>query len=331
MKFQEAAAALDYLEAEFGSATRALAEIVRELGIVRPGELPHDAPQAVMHAAQAAITSPMGELLLQAANPALLPLAVQLSKDDGKIRLGLPGGGMLTDQERAWIEKPGNTGGPAPSNLFYQIAQEQLLSEGALRFSYSSELASATFQESLRGDLLREICEELGEEAASRITLGPLLDGEQRTNVAFMRLPSAQASRAIAESLSARGVSLDAAGRLRGIYTTIVERVAVAHGPLEEVALLSQDNEEAQGIEVKTLGEMREIAAKTSGSADSFLNFRKRFPRSGGHDGIRSPSTTWALKLFAGWLRELVVKADPYREGARSAPPQAESEPRADS
>ena len=315
MKFQEVVARLEKIEAGFEDTTRSLTQIFKGLKLIKSVDIPETAPSTAKFAASAAITSEVAELMREAANPDSVQVAIQLGKIGDKVRLALPGGAMLSQEELAWMRDPSNAGGPVPANLFYALAQEQLLKNGNLSFAYDIDLASSSFQDSLRKNLQRELGEELSSEAVERITLGAFLPGQRTTTLASVKLPDQQASREIAERLADRGVQLDESGSLRGVYTVVTEKVAVAHAPLESIEALSKDNAEAKGIRVKTLQEMLDLSYKTSDSEHVYQNFKQYYSDRHGSDGVRNPSTTWGLKLFTQWLKELVVRSDPYRDG----------------
>ena len=97
-----------------------------------------------------------------------------------------------------------------------------------------------------------------------------------------------------------------------------MEKVAVAHGPIETIELHATDNAEAKGIRVKSLGELLELSKKTAESAATYSNFKNFYEDRHGTDGVRNPSTTWGLSLLATWLMEKVVALDPYKEGPRT-------------
>lgn len=320
MKYQESAAKLEKLEAGFKDTTRSFERIFEHLKLVTPVAIPYGAPQTAKYAASAAIVSEMSDLMREAANPDSIQVAVQLAKIGDKIRLGLPGGALLSREEMQWMSDPKNAGTPAPGNLFYHLAQDQLSSKGEMGFTYDVALASSSFQGSLRANLKREIGEELSEEAAKRVSISEFLPGERTTTLATTKLPCADASRLIAAKLADKGVTIDDKGTLRGVYTVVTERVAAAHAPLTEISALAKDNEEAKGVRVKTLKEMLALSYMTTDSAETFRNFKEYYQDRHGSDGVRNPSTTWGLALLTGWLKDLVIAADPYREGARGNP-----------
>jgi len=320
MRFQESVAKLEKLQAGFEDTTKSFGQIYEALKLVTPVEIPNGAPHTAKYAASAAIVSEMADLMREAANPDTIQVTVQLAKIGDKIRLGMPGGALLSREEMQWINNPANAGAPVPGNLFYLLAQNQLSSAGEMNFSYDVNLASANFQTSLRTNLKREIGEELSEDAAKRVSIREFLPGERTTTLSTVKLPSADASRLIAAKLADRGVSIDDKDTLRGVYTVVTERVAVAHAPLSEISALAKDNEEAKGVRVKSLKEMLELSYRTTDSVDTFKNFKNYYHDRHGSDGVRNPSTTWGLALLTGWLKNLVIAADPYREGARGNP-----------
>lgn len=320
MKFQESAAKLEKLEAGFKDTTKSFEGIYEALKLVTPVEIPNGAPHTSKYAASAAIVSEMADLMREAANPDTIQVAVQLAKIGDKFRLGLPGGALLSREEMQWMRDPRNAGTPAPGNLFYLLAQDQLSSGGEMKFSYNVNLASSSFQGSLRANLKREIGEELSEEAAKRVSISEFLPGERTTTLSTVKLPCVDASKLIAAKLADNGVTVDDKGTLRGVYTVVIERVAAAHAPLTEISALAKDNEEAKGVRVKTLKEMLELSYRTTDSVDTFQHFKEYYQDRHGSDGVRNPSTTWGLELLTGWLKGLVIAADPYREGARGNP-----------
>jgi len=320
MRYQESAARLEKLQAGFKDTTKSFEMIYEGLKLVTPVEIPQGAPQTAKYAASAAIVSEMTDLMREAANPDSIQVAVQLAKIGDKIRLGLPGGALLSREEMQWINDPKNAGTPAPGNLFYLLAQDQLASTGELKFSYDVNLASSSFQGSLRSTLKREIGEELSQEASERVSIREFLPGERTTTLSTVKLPSVDSSRLIAGKLVDKGVTIDDNGTLRGVYTVVTERVAAAHAPLSEIATLAKDNEEAKGVRIKTLKEMLELSYRTTDSIETFQNFKGYYQDRHGSDGVRNPSTTWGLALLTGWLKSLVIAADPYREGARGNP-----------
>ena len=319
MKYQEAAARLEKIEAGFDDATKSLQQIFSNLKLTRSIEIPEGAPNTQKYAASAAITSEMADLMKEAANPDSVQVAILLGKIGDKVRLALPGGAMQSIEEIAWCEDPANADTAAPGNLFYLLAQEKLLSTGRLDFFYDVPLASENFQATLRETLRREIGEELSPEALARIQLGGFLTGDRRTTLSTVKLPDVGISGLIAKKLASKGVQMDNKGVLSGVYTVVTERVAVAHGPLKDISLLAKENEEAKGIRVKTFGEMLELSKKTAESDDTYTNFKDHHTDRHGSDGVRNPSTTWGLKLLAGWIKGLVIASDPYREGARAS------------
>jgi hypothetical protein len=222
----------------------------------------------------------------------------------------------MSQEELKWVKA--NAGQSAPGNLFYVLAQEQLMSSDGLCFRYNMELASANFTDSLRANLKRELEEEIGD-VASKITLGTFLPGERVTTLATIKLPNAHISKQIAEKLADRGLTCDEDGTIRGVYTKVTEKVAVAHGPIETIELHATDNAEAKGIRVKSLGELLELSKQTAESAATYSNFKNFYRDRHGTDGVRNPSTTWGLSLLATWLRENVVALDPYKEGPRTS------------
>lgn len=319
IRYQEAAARLEKIEAGFDDATESLTQIFSNLKLTRSIEIPEGAPNTEKYAASAAITSEMADLMKEAANPDSVQVAILLGKIGDKVRLALPGGAMQSIEEINWCMDRANADTAPPGNLFYSLAQEQLLSTGRLDFSYEVCRASENFQANLRTTLKREIGEELSSEALARIQLSSFLTGDRRTTLSTVKLPDEVISGLIARKLDSFGVQMDNKGVLSGVYTVVTERVAVAHGPLKDISHLAKENEEAKGIRVKTLGEMLELSKKTAESEDTYTNFKKHHTDRHGSDGVRNPSTTWGLKLLAGWIKGLVIASDPYREGARAS------------
>ncbi|NLF25912.1 MAG: hypothetical protein GX589_09690 [Deltaproteobacteria bacterium] len=317
MYFQESAKRLEQLSEGFKDATTSLTQIYSDLKLVRSIEISNEAPCSVKYAASAAIIADVQEAMREACTaPDNLDVAVQLVKIKDKVRIGLAGGAVISDQERDWIADPANLGKATPPNLFYILAQEQL-SKGEFNFSYDLDLASSGFTRSLRANLLRELSEELGSDAAEQVTFGTFLPEERTTTLSTITLPDAQASQKIAEELAGRGVGITDKGALTGIYTVVTEKVAVAHAPLDKIEATAEENSEAKGMRVKSLGELLQLSKQSSASVESYQNFKRLHSDRHGSDGIRNPSTTWGLRLLTEWLRDKVIEADPYREGPR--------------
>jgi len=311
MRHQEVAKKLDQMSAGFHDATNSLTQIFTDLKLIRQVDIPPQAPQCIKLAASAALVSETEQLMQEAANPDLITVATQLAKIGDKIRIALPGGAVLSSQERAWIKDPENAGKLAPPNLFYILAQEQLSTSAALKFDYASLPADTGFEASLKGNLRRELGEELGRQAADEVRLGSFLPGSRQTTLATLKLPDQSIATRIAEALADVGVTIDPQGTLHGIYTTVSERVAVGHAPLGVLARSAEDNTEAAGVRVRTLRDLLELSKKTAESEESYLNFRKLHgSTSNGYDGIRNPSTTWGLALLTEWIRDQVIAAD---------------------
>jgi len=315
MKFQESAAKLEQIARGFNDATTSLAQIFSELKLTSGITAPEASMSTAKYAASAALISQIETVMQQAANPDSITVAIQLAKIQEKIRIALPGGAVMSQEELEWVKA--NAGQSAPGNLFYVLAQEQLRSSDGLCFRYNMDLASANFTDSLRANLKRELGEEIGD-VASKITLGTFLPGERVTTLATLKLPDADISKRIAEKLADRGLTCDEHGTIRGVYTKVMEKVAVAHGPIETIELHATDNAEAKGIRVKSLGELLELSKKTAESAATYSNFKNFYEDRHGTDGVRNPSTTWGLSLLATWLMEKVVALDPYKEGPRT-------------
>ena len=311
MKFQESADQLQKIADGFNDATTSLAQIFSDLKLISDIPIEYGAPSTSKFAASAAIISELEVAMQQAANPETVEVAIQLAKIGSKVRIALPGGAIMSKEELDWAAT--NSDQQAPANLFYVLAQQQLLNGEELGFNYDLSLASSNFTRSLRANLKRELGEELGEEAASKVTFNTFLPGERITTLATLKLPSTEDARKIGSFLESRGVTCTEDGTLKGIYTKVTEKVAVAHGPLGQIENLATTNVEAKGMRVKTLGELLEISKKTSGSIQDFSDFKQQHSERHGSDGIRNPSTTWGLGLLATWLKDKVLSADTYK------------------
>lgn len=319
MKFHESAKRLEQIESGFNDATVSLTQIFGDLKLTSDVQVPEYAPRTEKYAASAALISEISQVMRQASeSPDSITVAIQLAKIGDKVRIGLPGGAILSVQELNWMAASENAGKVAPPNLFYLLAQDQLAHSGDIKFSYDLDLASARFGELLQSNLARELGEELGEGAARQVVLGDFLAGDRTTTLSSIKLPDAATSKEIALQLHERGVTLDDKGSLRGIYTTVTEKVAVAFGPLGEIESLATNNEEAKGMRVKPLAELLAISRQTAESVETFRDFKQHHSERHGSDGIRNPSTTWGLGLLAGWLKEQIIGADTYREGPRA-------------
>jgi hypothetical protein len=321
MKYQESAKKLEQIAQGFESSTLALTQIFKELNLIREVDPPSNSITFTKFAGSAAIISELTVALKEAANPDEVRVAIQLGKIGDKVRLALPGGAVLSSEEQSWIEA--NSDSAPPPNLFYILAQQQLMDNGDAHFTYPEELTTNSFKASLRRNLARELREELGESAANSLELGEFLPGQRITTLSSINLPDFNASTAIADRLEPKGVTraerTDAAGNkqitLNGIYTKVTEQVAIAHGPLSKITESATNNSEAVGMRVRSIGELLTLSKKTSESPEAFQDFRKRFPESNGEDGIRNPSTTWGLGLLARWLMGKVIEADSTYRG----------------
>jgi 8-oxo-dGTP pyrophosphatase MutT (NUDIX family) len=311
MRFQETVDKFEKIADGFRDATTSLTQIFSDLKLISDVSIGDGAPSTSKFAASAAIISELEIVMQQAANPDAVEVAIQLAKIGPKVRIALPGGAVMSNEELNWVAT--NIDTYAPPNLFYVLAQEQLLSGAELGFNYDLNLASSNFTQSLRTNLKRELGEELGEEAASKVTVNSFLPGERVTTLSTLKLPNVDFSKIIAERLESRGVTCAEDGTLKGIYTKVTEKVAVAHGPLTDIENLATANLEAKGMRVKTLGELLDISKKSSESVQAFSDFKQHHSERHGSDGIRNPSTTWGLGLLATWLKEQVISADTYK------------------
>jgi hypothetical protein len=315
MKYQETAARLETIANGFNETTDRLAQIFSDLKLTSGTAVPLGAPATSKFAASAAVIADLETVMQQAANPESILVAIQLAKIGDKFRIALPGGAVTSKEELDWITA--NSDKSAPANLFYLLAQQQLLGGGELGFNYDLDLASINFTCALRSNLKRELGEELGEAAASKVTFNVFLPGQRVTTLSTLKLPNLEESKLIAKRLGERGVTCSEDGTLRGIYTHVTEKVAVMHGPLAEIEKVATTNSEANGMRVKSLGELLDLSRKTTQSAETFSNFKNHHTDRHGTDGIRNPSTTWGLGLLASWLKEKIIAADPYIEGPR--------------
>jgi len=315
MKIEESARKLESISTEFEDVTRSLKDIFSELELTREITPAEGSIQTDKYAASAVVLSEIEKLMRQAANPDEITVAVQLAKIGEKTRIGLPGGAVMSQQELAWTRE--NPGEEAPGNLFYQLAQDQLQSGDGMAFTYDLYEVSDSFTASLRKNLKRELGEEIGE-IASKIKLGEFLPEKRVTTLATLKLPDADVSKRIAKKFKAAGVTCDQEGRLHGIYTNVTEKVAIAHGPVNEIEEKASDNEEAKGMRVKSFQELLELARRTAESAKTYDNFRDyNRDRPEWFDGVRNPSFTWGLSRAAERLKQYVLKRDTYKEGAR--------------
>jgi hypothetical protein len=310
MQHQQVAKRLDEINAGFENATRSLAQIFEDLALTRRIEIPSNAPQCTKLAASAALVSDMEQLMREASNPDLIQVGMQLAKIGDRVRYAFAGGAVLSQQEQAWIQDPANSGRDVPPNLFYILAQRQLAESGALAFDYADDPAVNGFDISLRKNLIRELGEELGAKAAQQVSVGEFMPGMRLTTLATLKLPDMSVARSIADALSQVGVTIDQDGTLRGIFTTVSERVAVAHAPLADIARYAENNTEAKGVRVRTLRDLLELAKKTADSKESFTNFKAIYGDGPNYDGIRNPSTTWGLALLARWIRDRVIEME---------------------
>lgn len=317
MNYQESARKFEQLENGFADATTSLTQILTDLGFIKNDISVADAPHAIKYAAAAAIIEDLEVSMKEAAAPENLRVAVQLIKIGEKLRICLPGGAVTSQQEKAWIDHIDNSGVPVPQNLFYIIAQGQLEAKGELNFTYEEELTSASFSSNLAANLRRELREEAGEQSASNIELSEFFPGQRTTTINGIQLPDPEICSRIAEKLADRGVDIRDGNKLSGIFTTVVEKVALAHGNLSRIEALAVDTVEAAGIRVKTLGELLEISLRTAESEEAFRNFRKVHGTEGAYDGIRNPSATWGLQQLAQNLKYKVIASDTYKEGPR--------------
>jgi hypothetical protein len=315
MKIEESARKLERISTEFEDVTQSFKDIFSELEITREITPAEGSIQTDKYAAAAVVLSEIRELMQQAANPDEITVAVQLAKIQDKIRIGLPGGAVMSQQELAWTRE--NPGEEAPGNLFYQLAQDQLQIGDGMAFTYDLDEVSDSFTASLRKTLKRELGEEIGD-IASEIELGEFLLEKRVTTLATLELPDANVSERIAKKFKAAGVTCDEEGRLHGIYTNVTEKVAIAHGPVKEIEEKASDTEEAKGMRVKSFQELLELAKRTAESTDTYKKFRVHYPdRPEWFDGVRNPSFTWGLSLAAERLKHYVLRRDTYKEGAR--------------
>jgi hypothetical protein len=263
-------------------------------------------------------------------DPIDLKLAVQLNKQGEKIRVCFPGGAIQSEQETEWTTDPANAGKPVPPNLFYMVAERELVERasriapdasrlGELNFTYHLD----GFEDVLRRNLRRELGEELGG-IADEVHIRDFLPGERRTVLTSIGLPSADRAGLIAERLAKFDVTPgERPGMLKGVYTTVVERAAAAQGDTSRLANLAEENSEAKGIMSISLRDFLTLCARTTETEKSYSNFKDYWRERGSEqhtDGIRNPSTIWAAQLFLGWLAETIKAQDTYRIGALHDP-----------
>jgi hypothetical protein len=280
--------------------TENLTNIFRNKGLISsPTAIPEFAPNCEKLAISAVIIDIEKAMQMASKTPENIIVAMQLGKVGDKIKLALPGGAILSEQEQRAIRER-YQGQTPPSNLFYQLAQEQLIDSETLSFSYPNDLIATSFTGMLRNNLTRELNEEMGAVAAKQVQINQILADERTTVLKTMGLPDSNKSNEIAEKLVAKEVRINEQGKLEGIYTTVKEQVAIVNGPVNLIEQDSNENEEAAGMKVFTLSQLVDISANSSKDVSNFDNYRKIY--SADHDGIRNPSTTWGLRLFVDWL-----------------------------
>ncbi|MGI6523879.1 MAG: hypothetical protein ACOX2O_01085 [Bdellovibrionota bacterium] len=325
IRFEEVVMKLGNLREGFANIERSMHEIFKEGGLLRENKaIPEGSVAVKKIAASAAILS--NQIEEQINTPGAIEIGVQIAKigkvGEEKFRFCFPGGGVLSDQELAWIKA--NPNREAPQNLFYILAQEQLKNMGKLCFTYNNmegEGCSA-FLKKLQENLERELSEEMGKDVEKLVRIKKFLSEERETVLTAMGLPDSVIAREIAEKLQDRGVTQDEKGTLHGIYTTVIERIAVAESDqLWRIAARSGSNEEQRGMTVKTLKELLEIGERSAENLKAYLNYDivhcDQYEKDGGVSGFRNPSFAWGLKQVVAYLENSVKEADPYKEGAR--------------
>ncbi|HMO02292.1 MAG TPA: hypothetical protein PKD37_06450 [Oligoflexia bacterium] len=187
------------------------------------------------------------------------------------------------------------------------------------KFTYNEIKAGQSFTASLKSNLIRELGEELGAQATEMLQFQAFLPSWRETTLMSVTLPDAdRVAQQIAVHFPDREVSIDDKKNLRGIYTTVKERVAVVFADfLERLEQLATDNIESKGVIARSIGWLLEVAKKTTESVETYKNFQEKYPHYvyGAHDGVRNPSTTWGLGLLLNWLMDRVIESDPYKDG----------------
>ncbi len=222
--------------------------------------------------------------------------------------LCFPGGALMSEEEHKWVaEHPDEK---VPDNLFYMLAQKAILGTGHFGHYPDWQVRERdAIVQTLSRNALRELREELGEEAASKISLEEIFPGARCTNLSTISFPSVDRSQEIAEKYADRGVVCNGKS-LSHIFTTVEEYFGIATTPyLDRIAQTVKENEETYCFDVLDIPTIlvRGKRAVTEPGAHNDI----------GEYDLRNPSTAAAMVRLMEFFKKLIEAQDPYIEGPR--------------
>ena len=305
---------LDEYRKEFQQVEIDLTQQFIDRGILKKTEVPEDAIHIQKYAASAAVSDTIPNVTKQLMqNPDDVRLGMQVVKAnyggvEGRV-LCFPGGGVMSAEEHDWIAAHPDV--EIQGNFFYQLAQDSILETGRFDCHYPDwqNRECAALERTIVRNTLREFQEELGQEAASKITLEKIFDGARLSTLTTIKFPDAEKSAAIADKYAHLGVTYD--GKvLTHIYTTIEEYFGIASTPyLDTIAKAVEENDETFAFQVHDIPTILERGKRAVTEPGAHNNI--------GEYDLRNPSTAVAMVKLMEYFKSLIEGEDTYIEGPR--------------